>query len=201
MKVIVFDTETTGLPSANLSLDMQPHVCQFAAVSYECDLDSKSLNEISRIDLLIKPPVLIDYETSSIHGITNDIVANSPSFRELVDEIVEAFYSSDVAVAHNLSFDKQIIGYELERLNRSKDFLPDQIFDTMKETKNLCQLPGRFNKYKSPKLLELYQFLFDEKFKGAHNALHDVLATGKCLEELLRRGIFQPEEPIQNSLF
>ncbi|PIR55420.1 hypothetical protein COU74_01000 [Candidatus Peregrinibacteria bacterium CG10_big_fil_rev_8_21_14_0_10_36_19] len=200
MKIIIFDTETTGLPSTQLELEKQPHVCQFAAIIYECD--GYSLREIRRINHLIKPPVSIPQECVYVHGISDEKVANSPSFSEVADIIVEAFHGSDVAVAHNISFDEQVIQAELKRLNYGIDFLPSQTFDTMKETKELCRLPGRNpGTYKSPRLLELYQHLFGTHFEGAHDAMYDVEATGKCLAALLSKGIFKPQEPVQNQLF
>lgn len=199
MKVIVFDTETTGIPSKSLALEWQPYICQFAAVVYEL-LDGV-LREVSRMDELIRPPVAIEYEAVRVHGITNAMVAEAPPFSEVADRILELFAGCDVAVAHNLAFDEEVLRCELLRLGRSGDFLPEQRFDTMKETRDLCQLPGRHEGFKSPKLGELYRFLFGRDFEGAHNALVDVLATGECLAELLARGLFKPEEGGQGKLF
>ncbi len=201
MKVIVFDTETTGIPNQQLSIEKQPHVCQFASLLLECDLEKNDLQELNRVDLMIKPPVSIPQECSYVHGITDEMVADKPSFGDLVDKIMEEFRKADVAVAHNLRFDQVVLEYELQRLGLSKDFLPEQTFDTMSETKELCKIPGRHGKLKSPKLMELYQFLFNKKFDRAHNAIHDVIATADCLDELLKRGVFQPEEPLQGALF
>jgi len=201
MKVIVFDTETTGIPSAQLDLENQPHICQFAAVLWECDPVNKKMDELLRFDELIRPPIALEYDSVAIHGITNKMLEDKPAFAEVADRIIELFHRADVAVAHNIGFDKTIIQYELQRLNRSGDFLPEQIFDTMLASRDLCQLPGRHGNFKAPRLGELYQFLFAEQFANAHNALADVLATSKCLEELLRREIFVPEESAQDSLF
>ncbi len=201
MKVIVFDTETTGLPSSQLGLEDQPHICQFAAVVWECSVADKNMIEVARIDELIKPPIALEYDAVAIHGITNKMIADKPDFAGVADKIVDAFCDADVAVAHNLSFDKTIIQYELQRLNRNGNFLPEQIFDTMLASRDLCKLPGKYGNFKSPRLDELYYFLFNEKFENAHNALADVLATSKCLEELLKLNIFVPEESTQDSLF
>ncbi|MBP7670846.1 3'-5' exonuclease [Candidatus Gracilibacteria bacterium] len=199
MRVVVFDTETTGIPSKGLSLDWQPYICQFAAVVYEV-IDGE-LREVLRRDFLIKPAVAIEYEVVRVHGITNAMVADAPAFGDVAEEILELFASADCAVAHNLAFDEAVLRCELLRLGRDGDFLPEQRFDTMKETRDLCQLPGRHEGFKSPKLAELHQFLFGRGFEGAHNALADVLATGACLAELLKRGIFKPEEGGQGRLF
>ncbi len=199
MKVIVFDTETTGLPNGGDDLDLQPYVCQFAAIIYE--YSGNEWQEIQTIDLLVRPEIPIPLMATTLHGISDEDVADKPVFAEVADQIVEAFQKADVAVAHNLSFDQKIIEIELLRLKKSPKFLPAQTFDTMTETRELCQIPGRHGNFRVPRLMALHQFLFNEKFDRAHNALNDVRATARCLHELATRQIFIPEEPSQGALF
>lgn len=68
----------------------------------------------------------------------------------------------------------------------------------MRAGTNECKLPatesmknfkGLKDKYKSPKLEELYKHLFNKSFGGAHDAMEDVLATLECLKELVKRGV------------
>ena len=70
------------------------------------------------------------------------------------------------------------------------------VLDTCTEvTANLCQIPGgRGGKFKLPTLSELHKFLFQEAFAEAHNATADVEATTRCFFELVRKGVFLPEE-------
>ena len=200
MKIIIFDTETTGIPSPSLALTEQPYICQFGAVLIDCDMEARKLKKLQETDQLIRPAVLIPEECTAIHGITNEMVVDAPVISDFIDILVDLFHKADVAVAHNLSFDQAVIEYELQRLGRPKKFLPEQTFDTMNETKNLCKLPGRHGGYKSPTLNELHKFLFGEKFEGAHSALADVLATARCMKALLSRGIFRPKEPKSNQV-
>ena len=203
MKLIVFDTETTGLPSSKAELSAQPWIIQFASITYEYDFLTKEIKEIDRIDQLIKPEVEVTYETTEFTGITNQMLENAPRFDKVVDRILEAFGAADVAVAHNLEFDQKMMEIELQRINRPAKFLPEKIFDTMKQTRELCRLPGRLGSgnFKNPRLSELHTFLFDHGFDNAHNAIYDVMATGKCLGELLKRNHFILEPKTQNSLF
>jgi len=201
MKIIVFDTETTGLPSKALPLDQQPYVCQFAAIIFDYDFNTKEIKESRRLDILIKPKVEIPHEATGIHGISNEMVVDRPGFEGVVDEILNAFRESDVAVAHNLAFDKQLLEYELQRLGMNTRFLPEQLFDTMVSTKEYCALPGKYGGYKSPKLIELYRKIFGKAFKDAHNALYDVMATAQCLYYLMKSGFYVPEEVNQSTLF
>src|SRR5690606_8051357 len=48
-------------------------------------------------------------------------------------------------------------------------------------------------KFKWPKLEELYQKLFNEKFEEAHNAAADVVATTRCFFELIRLNVITAE--------
>ena len=57
----------------------------------------------------------------------------------------------------------------------------------MKSSTSFCRILLN-NDYKYPKLEELYQSLFREPIKGAHDALIDVEATVRCFNELRSRG-------------
>ena len=59
---------------------------------------------------------------------------------------------------------------------------------TMKETTDLCKLPGRYGNYKWPKLQELHKHLFGENFVGAHDAMFDIKATMRCYYKLKEDG-------------
>ena len=57
----------------------------------------------------------------------------------------------------------------------------------MLNTKNLLKIPMKYSSnFKSPKLIELYQYLFKEEFDEQHNALADVNACAKCYFKLLK---------------
>ena len=45
-----------------------------------------------------------------------------------------------------------------------------------------------------PKLIEMYEILFNEKFSDAHDASHDVNATAKCFFELAKKGEYANED-------
>jgi len=96
MKIIVFDTETTGLPSKVLPLRKQPYICQFAAIIFDYDKETKEIKENRRLDILIKPKVEIPHEATNIHGISNEMVENAKDFAGVADEILGAFRECDV---------------------------------------------------------------------------------------------------------
>lgn len=192
MRITIFDTETTGLPKRDGRLEDQPHVIQFASITFEFDPASRRFVEADRFNQLVKPPIRIPEESSRICGITDETVANAPVFKEVSEKIKSIFASSDLAVAHNLSFDREILEYEFERIGESKNILPANLYDSMEGTRDLCKLPGRNGGYKAPRLMELHQFLLNDSFEEAHNAEKDVEALARCLKVLLQEGIYQP---------
>lgn len=194
MKIIIFDTETTGLLNSGGPMDKQPYVCQFAAILYE--YKKQELTKLAEHDLLIKPPIPIPESCTEVHGISDDTVAEKESFGHHAAFIAQLFKDADIAVAHNIDFDDRILQNEFLRLGLNKDFLPATTYDTMLETKELCQLKaGNFGeRIKNPTLSELHLHLFGEEFANAHNALADVAATGRCLAELIRIKHYKPKK-------
>ena len=195
MKIIVFDTETTGFPLSEVSLEEQPYIVQFASITLGYDPEKSIMEEVQRIDQLIKPNCNIPLEVSKIHGIYDKDVADKPSMQECIHEIRDVFHKADVAVAHNLEFDQKLLNIELERLGLPKQFLPKQIFDTMKLSTDMCKIPNKRGGHKYPKLEEVYMFLFGKNFSGAHNAIYDVEATVHVLGKLIEKDIITPKEP------
>lgn len=62
---------------------------------------------------LMRPPAAVDYFdgfNTSIHGITEEMVAGEPRWRELLPRVLD-FIGGDVVVAHNAGFDIGVIRY------------------------------------------------------------------------------------------
>jgi len=51
------------------------------------------------------------------------------------------------------------------------------------------RIPGKFKDFKWPKLIESYQFLFNESFDGAHDALADVRACARVHRHLIENNL------------
>ncbi len=99
-----------------------------------------------------------------------------------------------VLIGHNIKFDINALGAEFIRSGIETKFLEKKQVCTMRSSTGHLKLPGgRGGKFKPPKLIELYEYLFEEQFQQAHNAAADVEATARCFFELLRRKIISPE--------
>ncbi len=192
---LIFDTETTGLPkNFNAPLtdsDNWPRMVQIA-----WQLHDEDGNLVENEDYIIKPEGFdIPYNAFRIHGIsTKKAMAEGIALEEVLSKFAEVLQKTKVGVGHNIEFDYNIVGAEFYRaaMQNSLEKIPSA--DTMHLGTNYCELPGgRNGKYKSPKLAELYQKLFNTIFDEAHNAAADVNATAQIFFEMMRLGIIPAE--------
>ena len=203
MKILVFDTETTGfINKKEFDLEKQPRIVQFAGIIWELD-DSGKYSEIDRINILINPGIPIPYGASQVHSIYDVDVKDAPKIETIIDDFLRAINEADAIIGHNIEYDEDMIRLELRRLQRVHEYQPKQVLCTMKSTVDFCKLEGNWNRYKYPKLGELHKKLFDEYFMWAHDAMVDVGATLKCFLELNKKGILKLEQSEQSvmSLF
>ena len=195
MKVLIFDTETTGLPERNASImdpTKWPHVIQLSYILYDTELKMM----IDKKDNLIKIPlnVTITPESEAIHHISRVMCdADGIPILEALNMFNKALDLCDVIVGHNLSFDKRLLMVESIRLNKYQRFTVNGIkkpeYCTMKETVNFCKIEAINSTtgemyYKYPTLSELHYKLFGTEPKGTHNALSDVLICLRCYQKL-----------------
>lgn len=193
MKIFVFDTETTWfIDKKNPNLDAQPYIIQFAGIFGE--LERGKFTEIKRLNQFIKPKISIPYAASQVHHIYDIDVKNAPPIEAYIDEFLKVINESDVIIGHNIEYDEEMIKLELKRLHREHDYRPNQVLCTMKRTVDFCALPGNGERFKYPKLWELYKKLFGEYFIGAHDAIVDVEATLKAFLELNQKGVITLNE-------
>lgn len=180
MKALVFDTETTGLiDNRTLGLDRQPHVIEF----YGCIADLKKGKVLKELDTLIQPPRLsaITDQITKITSITQDMVKGAPTFAMVAPKISALIKEAPFIIAHNLSFDKEMIEIEAQRLGKTVDWGKAKLLCTVEQTVHL--------KSHRLSLSALYEHLFNEKFEGAHRAKVDVMAMLRCCRELVKRGV------------
>jgi len=192
MKVIVFDTETTGLPEDIFASFHEsskwPHIIQLSYITF--DTETKEILEY--IDRVIKldPSVIITPGSIAIHQITREkSESQGIPITDVLIEFAKSIQTADVIVGHNIIFDKRIIIVELYRHGIKNCFynklgaIPE--YCTMKRTMDLCAIPkvnpktGKtYNKF--PTLTELHSKLFGVAPKGTHNAIADVMICLRC---------------------
>jgi DNA polymerase III epsilon subunit-like protein len=206
MKVLIFDTETTGLPKTKIisqeTLEKWPNIVQFSFIMFDTNK-----NTIKFEDFIIKLPsnVEISQESTNIHGITKEI---SDEKGVDITMAIHSFFSyledAEQLVGHNVSFDINMLYIELLRIIYNKEYSQEDIFDfktklhklsnykniycTMQESIDLCAIKKvnkkneEYNKF--PKLIELNEKLFGTIPKNLHNSFVDILVTLRCFMQL-----------------
>lgn len=104
MRAIFYDTETTGLRAKT------ERIVELAAYDPVRDKTFESF---------IHPGCPIPRESSAIHGITDEMVADSPSFPDIIDSFNQFCEGDVVLIAHNNdAFDIHFMKAEYERSGR-----------------------------------------------------------------------------------
>lgn len=183
MKILFFDTETTGL----ISKDNFPYIVQFSYIIYDTSLESIIL----KYDEIIHLPETIDIpdESTKIHHITTEMSRNSSvEILDCLKEFIGHCKDVDLVVGHNILFDNKMVIGELKRHQQDITAFSDiKFYCTMQETTNFCNISARtkilskpYIKY--PKLIELHDKLFGENTLSLplHNSFNDVMVCFKC---------------------
>ena len=194
---LIFDTETTGIPhnkTAPISdLDNWPRLVQIA-----WQLHDNRGKLLSRHNYIIRPDGFdIPYNARQIHGIsTKRALEEGIPVRTALDTLLADIKRAKLLVGHNIEFDKSIIGAEMIRLNIDPDeLLKVEKLDTGVASTNYCQLSGGIGgKLKMPRLIELHEKLFGDRFADAHDASYDVAATARCFFGLIRQEVTMPAD-------
>lgn len=191
---LFFDTETNGLPKnwgAHVhDVDNWPRMLQLAYVICDEDGDVR----MSR-NMLIKPEGFeINEDAAKVHGFTRDILEKKGiSIIKALTMFLSDLQDANILVAHNIQFDKSILGAELIRAAMEagyEDFIKLERICTMHSSTQFCALQGPRG-IKWPKLQELHKKLFGAEFEDAHDALADVSATAKCFFELKKLNVIK----------
>jgi len=206
VRVLMFDTETNGLPKnkhAPYTMpEFWPAILQLSWAIYGvvevAGMRSLRLESRKDLGLALDPAIPWDAGAAAVHGIREEDArtGGAPVLRALT-EFSEALRSVDVIVAHNLAFDKAVIraaGYRVGLRDLWPS--PSQDFCSMMATRKLVNLPPHPNdpqmRPKSPRLGELYEFIFGHRYDMLgdhfHAAKSDVHCLAQCLQGLLRKG-------------
>lgn len=170
--MIVFDTETTGLIKNGMNpLPQQPHIIEFAAVRL-----NEKLEQTESLTFLANPGIALDKvifrygdDPTAITGITGADLAPEPPFVANLERLVDFFLGERMMVAHNCSYDRDMLSIELRRLNRLTRFpWPPTHICTVEATQHL---EGH-----RLKMTELYAKAMGRPLAQKHRALDDVLA-------------------------
>lgn len=170
MKVIIFDTETTGLllPSA-APLEKQPRIIELGALMVT---ERAITGELSQ---LLNPEVEITAEITKITGITNEDLVGKPTFKEYLPQLIEFFRGADMLICHNAPFDTGMLKNDLKRAGCEDFPWPAEILCSAQE------YTARLGK--RPSLKVLYEKIIGTPLAQTHRALDDAMAVYEVLDK------------------
>lgn len=170
--IIFFDFESTGVDTN------KDRIVQIAVLKVWKD------GKTEEKQMLINPEMSIPLGASEVHGITDDMVKDSPKFSQVAKSLNEYFDGCDLAGFNSDSYDVNLLVSEMERAGISFDL----------ENRNFVDVLKLYRELFPNKLTDIYKRLFGKELEGAHDAMVDVLATKEVLEKIIDKTLDTPEK-------
>ena len=153
--IAFFDLETTGV---NLATD---RIIEVAIIKILPD----GTRQVKR--KLINPGIPIPAETTAIHGITDEMVKDAPSFKQCGNELKQFIENCDMGGYNSNRFDIPILMEEFLRAGMEVDL----------STRKMVDVQHIFYKMEPRTLTAAYKYYCDKELVDAHSAEADVNAT------------------------
>ena len=157
--ICFFDLETTGVNVVNDRI-VEISVIKVNPSGKE---DSKTW--------LINPGIPIPNVVSAIHGMTDEMVKNEPTFKDYSKEIYEFIKDCDLAGFNSDRFDIPLL---------AEEFLRSEVEFDIGKFKTI-DVQTIFHKMEKRTLEAAYKFYCNQEMKNAHSALSDAEATCNIL--------------------
>jgi len=159
------DLETTGI---NISID---RIVEIAIVKINPD----GTKQVKR--KLINPLMPIPKSSSDIHGITDEMVKDAPSFKQVANEIKQFVEHCDLGGYNSNRFDIPMLIEEFLRVG----------IEFSVDGKKLVDVQKVFHMMEQRTLSAAYKFYCQKNLDGAHSAETDATATWEVLEAQVER--------------
>ncbi|HTD94062.1 MAG TPA: 3'-5' exonuclease [Chitinophagaceae bacterium] len=126
---------------------------------------------------LLNPEIPISKISSEIHGITNEMVKDAPTFRQVANELKQVLDGCDIAGYNSNRFDIPLLVEEFLRIEVEFDMKGRKLVDVQKV----------FHQMEQRTLSAAYKFYCNKTLEGAHGAEVDASATHEVLEAQLEK--------------
>ena len=163
--LIFFDLETTG---TNILRDRIVEISIIKLMP-----DGQKYEKTRRLN----PEMPIPTEATAIHHITDEMVANEPTFREIAPGLLASISGCDIAGFNSNRFDIPLLDAEFERAGIDFDLSKARFIDVQ----------TIFHKKEPRTLVAAYKYYCNADLVGAHGALADTRATMEVLLAQLER--------------
>lgn len=158
--ICFLDLETTGI---NISSDK---IVEIAIIKIMPD----GTKQIKR--KLINPELPIPESAQAVHGISDEMVKDAPTFKQVANEIKQFMDGADIGGYNSNRFDIPMLNEEFLRAGLQIDF----------DSKKLLDVQKIFHKMEQRTLTAAYKFYCNKSLEGAHSAEVDAMATYEVLE-------------------
>lgn len=125
----------------------------------------------------INPEMPISKVSSDIHGITDEMVKDAPTFKQVANEIKQFLDNCDLGGYNSNKFDIPLLVEEFLRVGIDFKF----------ETRKMVDVQKIFYQMEPRTLSAAYKFYCQKELQNAHSAEADVLATWEVLDAQLER--------------
>ena len=163
--IIFFDLETTGVDTAN------DRIVEISMIKIMPDGE-----EIVRTRR-INPQMHIPEQATAIHGITDEMVKDEPTFAQIAKSMAQFIEGCDFGGFNSNRFDLPMLVEEFLRVGVDVDFKNRQFVDVQ----------TIFHKMEQRTLVAAYKFYCDKDLTEAHSAEADTRATYEVLKAQLDR--------------
>ena len=163
--LVFFDLETTG---TNIVSDRIVEI-SYLKVTANGEEESKTR--------LINPEMPIPPQATAIHGITDDDVKDSPTFKMIAKSLAAQIEGCDLAGYNSNRFDIPLLAEEFLRAGVDIDLMRRKFVD----------IQTIFHKKEPRNLSAAYKFYCEKDMENAHSAEADTRATYEILQAQLDR--------------
>lgn len=153
--LVFFDLETTGIET------LTDRIVEFSALKINQDNTEES------ITTRINPQIPIPPEAIAVHGITDNDVADKPSFKEYALTIINFLEGCDLGGFNIKRFDLEILEAEFKRAD----------IEFSKENRSILDVQTIYHKFDPRDLSAAYKKYCNKEIEKHHSAEQDVRAT------------------------
>ncbi len=177
---IFFDLETTGTDKAN------DRIVEIALIRLDGEFDTRY-----EFQSYINPTIPIPPGATEVHGITDEMVKDKPTFAQLAKKLHNIFSGCDIYGYNSNTFDIPLFVTELNRCGYTLDLESVLFIDA-------CVI---FKRKEERTLTVAMKFYCGKDHAGAHGAMADVLATIEVLDMQQSRYDDLPTELTELALY
>ena len=166
-----------------MNLNLTKPICFFDLETTGVDITTDRIVEIAILKVhpngkeesktwLINPEMVIPKEVIAIHGITNEDVADKPTFKEVAKDVYNMIKDSDLGGFNSNRFDIPLLAEELLRAEVDFDM----------KNRVAVDVQTIYHKMEQRTLGAAYKFYCEKELVGAHGAEADTRATFEVLK-------------------